>query len=67
MDTNDWTTEEITNVANECCDGLEEILRRNEIDATKPFYVDNKYQILRQLPDVSYSQRLEGSKKTINA
>ena len=46
MDTNDWTTEEITNVANECCDGLEEILRRNEIDATKPFYVDNKYQIL---------------------
>ena len=23
--------------------------------------------ILRQLPDVSYSQRLEGSKKTINA
>ena len=24
-------------------------------------------QVMRQLPDVSYSQRLEGSKKTINA
>ena len=26
-----------------------------------------KIEELRQLPDVSYSQRLEGSKKTINA
>ena len=29
--------------------------------------VATKLMLNRQLPDVSYSQRLEGSKKTINA
>lgn len=38
MENLDWTTDELRNIADQICTGLEDILERTRIDAAKPIY-----------------------------
>ena len=68
-------TPEEQELRNASCFGAAELVRvmtKSAIDMGYKPVGDIQYDIrdgkyVRQLPDVSYSQRLEGSKKTINA